>query len=297
MASVIRPVRPVAPSSANKLLQGLGQSLNRAAAAARPKPVATNPFWSQAIGKSWDPAAQKPPKPRPAPRPAAPMTPGQTPGTSATTAPQPSPTASQPSPLDSSYYANVASNQAKIDSQLNALNLQSSQGQTALQAALGNLTYQQPRDQLSLMQNANRGGSLYSTVYQGNLGNLNRTYLQRQTGLQQTYEQQQAARNAQAQSLLAGIPLFNDQEAAASAQRLIAQAQANPATGQVPVAPAASSAPLTLQPRGPRPAPPKSGGHYVNVGGVWQLIHAIGPGKWAPGPPPKPKAAPPRGRK
>jgi len=34
-----------------------------------------------------------------------------------------------------------------------------------------------------------------------------------------------------------------------------------------------------------RPANPVSGGHYIPIaGGQWRLIHAVGPGKWAPGP-------------
>jgi hypothetical protein len=42
-----------------------------------------------------------------------------------------------------------------------------------------------------------------------------------------------------------------------------------------------------------QPAKPAAGGHYVNVGGNWHLIHAVGPGKWAPGAPvPKPVATP-----
>jgi hypothetical protein len=35
-----------------------------------------------------------------------------------------------------------------------------------------------------------------------------------------------------------------------------------------------------------RPANPDTGGHYVKTAAGWQLIHATGPGKWAPGPPP-----------
>jgi hypothetical protein len=41
------------------------------------------------------------------------------------------------------------------------------------------------------------------------------------------------------------------------------------------------------------PPNPATGGHYVSVGGKPVLIHAVGPGKWAPGPPPKAKAPAP----
>jgi hypothetical protein len=47
------------------------------------------------------------------------------------------------------------------------------------------------------------------------------------------------------------------------------------------------SAPKPSAPKlGPRPANPSIGGHYVKMGGRWQLIHAVGPGKWAKGPVP-----------
>lgn len=40
--------------------------------------------------------------------------------------------------------------------------------------------------------------------------------------------------------------------------------------------------PIAKSPAAPKP--PQAGGHYVKVGGNWQLIHAVGPGRWAPGP-------------
>ena len=44
-------------------------------------------------------------------------------------------------------------------------------------------------------------------------------------------------------------------------------------------------APITIR-SATQPAKPATGGHYVNLGGnVWRQIHAVGPGKWAPGPP------------
>ena len=52
-------------------------------------------------------------------------------------------------------------------------------------------------------------------------------------------------------------------------------------------------APITIR-SATQPAKPATGGHYVNLGGnVWRQIHAVGPGKWAPGPPAKPVAPAP----
>jgi len=49
--------------------------------------------------------------------------------------------------------------------------------------------------------------------------------------------------------------------------------------------PVQQRAPITIR-SATQPAKPATGGHYVNLGGnVWRQIHAVGPGKWAPGPP------------
>src|SRR6516164_1509739 len=57
--------------------------------------------------------------------------------------------------------------------------------------------------------------------------------------------------------------------------------------------PVQQRAPITIR-SATQPAKPATGGHYVNLGGnVWRQIHAVGPGKWAPGPPAKPIAPAP----
>lgn len=64
---------------------------------------------------------------------------------------------------------------------------------------------------------------------------------------------------------------------------LVAQAGATATSPEIPSV--ADVATGTVQ-TGRAPASPKSGGHYVLVNGAWTLIHAVGRGKWAPGPPP-----------
>ena len=68
-----------------------------------------------------------------------------------------------------------------------------------------------------------------------------------------------------------------------------APATGGKAIGKAPVAPRTPkpAAPKVVAPKlPPRPGDPSIGGHYVKLGNKWQLIHAVGPGKWAKGPVP-----------
>lgn len=158
------------------------------------------------------------------------LTPGSSapkPTNSATTQTQPG-----PSPLDSTYFANVASNQFKVGNQINALNTQGGLADTALQASLGNLAYQEPRDELRAEQAANNRGALYSTVYDQQLGDLVHGYQTKQTALQTSHDNGALQRAAQIAALQGGIPLFNSQQAAAAAVRAANLNAANKALGQ-----------------------------------------------------------------
>lgn len=198
-----------------------------------PKPA--NPFFAGATNGTWGPLSAPPPPapprlaPRPGPSPgAAPGAAGQAAGTSGTQ----TPASSSGTPLDATALSNIAENQFKANNSINSLNAQSGSDTTALQTALAQLAYQQPRDQLSLEQGANRNGALYSSVYNQNLGNLNHSYLTRQNAATDTNAQQQASIASQIQAILGGEPLYNQGQAAASGQRAITAAQNNPATGQ-----------------------------------------------------------------
>lgn len=176
---------------------------------------------------------------------ATPQAAGQPAGTSAT---QTAPTSS---PLDAQYYSNVNQNQFNVGQKINSLGLQQTSADTALQQALAQLAYQQPRDQLSLEQGANRNGSLYSTAYTQNQGNLAHSYLTRQTASQTSHDQRTGTIQAAIRGLLAGEPIYNEGQAAESAQRAIAAAAANPATGQPAVQP-----PTASSSSGPAATPP-----------------------------------------
>lgn len=178
----------------------------------------------------------------------------------------------QQNPLDATYFSNAAQNLFNVNNKVTGLQQQSAASSNALQTALGNLAYQQPRDQLKLMQAANARGGLYSTPYDQQQGDLVHNYATRQTAAIAADAARQQAVQQQIASLQSGIPLYNEQQALASAIRMSAQAAKNPALGQPAV-------PTTAQPKAP-----KAGGHYVWNNGAWQLIHAVAPGRWAPGP-------------
>lgn len=237
-------------------------------------PKVANPFFKQAAGKSWNaaipkptinpggvmqrPAAQKPAKPatviKPAPTTIKPQTPAQ-------------------NPLDATYFGNTSANLFSVNNKITGLGQQSAASSTALQSALGGLAYQQPRDQLKTMQGANARGSLYSSAYGQQQGDLVHNYATRQTAAIASDAARQSAIQQQIDAARSGIPIYNEQEALASAIRMSAEAAKNPALGQPQAVPT-----------GPAPKAPAAGGHYVWNNGQWNLIHAVGPGRWASGP-------------
>jgi hypothetical protein len=180
-------------------------------------------------------------------------------------APPAAPPASPPAlpPWDATAAANSAQNRFNVNNKINGLNSQSSADTLALQNALAQLSYQEPRDQLRLEQGANNRGALYSSVYNQNLGDLNKGYVDKQDAATSNNTQQQASIASQIQALLGGEPLYDQGQSAAAAQRAIAAAAANPATGQAPAVkpPAASTGSSAAQVSNP--------GHEIQSGGPW----------------------------
>ena len=177
-------------------------------------------------------------------------------------------------PRDSTYYQNVADNQARIGNQINALNLQGTQDQTALQTALAALAYQQPRDQLAAEQAANRGGGLYSSVENLNQANLAHAYATRIDAANTTYSNEISRLAAQIAGLQGGETQYEHEQQTASGQRAAtlaanAPAPAAPAAPAVPKVPAAPTPPKNA-PAGSRhtgPTPP--GPRWRGLGGGW----------------------------
>ena len=192
------------------------------------------------------------------------LTQPQTPAT-ATPAPAAGGGGSSGSPLDATYFQNIADNAFKVNNQINALNLTGSNDQTALQTALAALAYQQPRDQLALEQKANQGGGLYSSVENMNQANLVHSYATKQTADQTNYQNAIAKIASQIAGLQGGIPIYNQGQALASGQRAAVQAQNNPGLAAPPAPPAVPAAkPPAAKGKAPKPSVGAAGGALSN---------------------------------
>ena len=139
-----------------------------------------------------------------------------------------------PSPFDAEYYANVANYLFKTNNAINQAQQQEGYDRTALQAALGQLQYQQPRANLALEERANQAGSLYSSAYGQQLGDLNNQFATKGSGLQSATGNKLAQLAQQIASLRGGIPLYENSQAYASALRQAQAAAKNPALGYTP---------------------------------------------------------------
>ena len=182
------------------------------------------------------------------------------------------PPAAPPSPLDATYWANVYAHQAATSQSINKMNLQNTQDQIALQSALGQLTYQQPLDQLSLMGKANAAGNLYSSVYGAAQGNLAQTYAQKQAAAQNTYAQQNASNLAQINALQQNEPLYDAQQYGAAATRAANLAAKTPGLGLTTptltqtVKPKVPAAPKVKTPKVPGTSKPRQPKGTINPG-------------------------------
>lgn len=141
------------------------------------------------------------------------------------------------SPLDSTYYGNVAQNQFNANNKINQLNLTGAQDQTALTQALAALSYQQPRDQLHLMQHANAQGGLYSSQEGMNQGDLVHQYTVKQTAAQERYQAQRDAIDAQIQAIRGNLQFYQNSQYNAAVARAIAADQKDQGLGQTAVTP------------------------------------------------------------
>ena len=256
--------------------------------ASAPKPARTSGFVPGrgfVTAGGWDKVAGVPgpgfglPKPPAAPRavvPKPPQAPAQ-PAAQSVTAPP------APSPLDSTYFANIAANQFKVNNQINALNQASAYGRTDLANNIEQLQQKEPLDQLAAQVAANRRGALFSTVLGQQLGQIDKGYLTREAGLQDAFTRQEAARQSQIQGLEGGLPLFEAAQAAAAAERASALAQKNPATGE-------SAAPLTPSKAAAAQWPAVSGSSASS--GTSGLAKAVALASKLGGGKPNPKAKP-----
>jgi hypothetical protein len=177
-----------------------------------------------------------------------------------------------PSPLDSTYYGNVGDFLFKTGNEINADHLKQTNLDTALQNAIGQFNYQQPRDSLALEQRANAGGGLYSSVYDQNLGNLTHSYTDRRTAAQTSHDQQYQSLAAAIAALQGSIPLYEQGQADASGQRATLAAENNPALG----APAPAPAPAAPAPAPGAPAATQGKGKGKATGVGSSLLNLAG---------------------
>lgn len=192
--------------------------------------------------------------------------------------PSPLATATPPSPLDATYFANVAAHQAATAQSIAKMNMQQQQDNIALQSALGALSYQQPLDQLSLMGRANQAGNLYSSVYGANQGNLVNTYQNRQLAAQNTYTNQAQGITAQINALQQNEPLYESQQFGAAATRAANLAAKTPGLGlptptlTQAVKPKVPAAPKAKAPKAPGVSRPRQPKTTINPGGRMRRI-------------------------
>lgn len=164
------------------------------------------------------------------------------------------------SPLDATYYNDIANYLFKTNNSIAADQAKIAQNNTALQSALGQLNYQEPRSDLALNQGMNARGGLYSSVQQQGLADLGTKFATARTantthygnlnqGLQSEIGNLQATEDPNSPTMLAF--------ALASAQRAAAAAQANQALGAPApaLAPAPSPAPVAAAPSTANPHP------------------------------------------
>lgn len=136
-----------------------------------------------------------------------------------------------PSPYDSTYYNSL--NQATFDAtnKINGYNQQGAYARTDLQNALAQLAHQQTLAVQGNQETENaRGGFALGHLGQ-TIGETNRSYLDRQSADQQTFDRGDAARSAAIQAVQGGLSLTQVALAAAAADRASAAAAADPTLG------------------------------------------------------------------
>lgn len=175
--------------------------------------------------------------------------------TGAAAAPQPTSAAapiSGGSDLDSTYYNNVADYLFKTQNTINNDQYTIGTDQNALQSALGQLNYAQPRAALAAEQKSNLAGGLFSSAEQQGQADLAQKYLTARTNDTTKYDTAIQKLSDAIAGLQAGIPLYENAQAEASATRAAAAAQKNPAQAAPPAPAAAAAAPAAAAPAAAR---------------------------------------------
>jgi hypothetical protein len=134
--------------------------------------------------------------------------------------------------LDAAAAANIAQHTFNTNEQIAALNLANSRAFTNFAQAGANLDYNQPIAQNQAAETMARRGGLYSSAMLQAQENLARNYDLQRSGLQQNLGNTWQGNLGQISGLQAGIPIYNQGQAAMAAQRAAVQAAKNPVLGE-----------------------------------------------------------------
>jgi hypothetical protein len=140
------------------------------------------------------------------------------------------------SPLDSTYFSNVAANLFKANQAINGLNLSTRLAGTSLQNTLGQIAYAQPRAQLAAEQKFNANGGLFSSVENQAEGDLANKFLQARSAAENKFTSLRDMNALKIGQLRAGIPIYNNEQALAAGQRATKLAASSPAPAPIQAA-------------------------------------------------------------
>jgi hypothetical protein len=174
-----------------------------------------------------------------------------------------------PSSLDSQYFADAAKNTFDVNQGLTQNDLQGQQRRASLEEALRRLSAQQPRDEQTTTQAANRQGLFYSGALGQRLGDLATKYSQQRSDMNSQFSSEEATRLAARAALQQGYGVNDAALRAAAVERQIASDQAAADAGalvapQTPVT--AGQVKTATGEAAPRPKPKVTAGQHVTPG-------------------------------
>jgi hypothetical protein len=159
---------------------------------------------------------------------------------------------------DAQYYADAAQRLFQKNQQLASFDTAHTRDTTQLSEALRQMREQQPLQQGQAQAGANKAGLFYSTALGNQLGSIAKTFAQRQSQAQTSYQQAEDARTAARAALEQGYTLDDAAARAAAADRQIGRdtsaADAGALVAETPTAPTTVAAVRPPAPAVRRPA-------------------------------------------
>lgn len=131
-------------------------------------------------------------------------------------APQP---AKPPSYLDAQYFTNLAQARYQADQDIAGLNQQSTYEKAALAEALRRMAENQSAQEQSTTSAGNAAGLLYSGALGRQLGDVRTDFFRQRSDAQNTFDQSEAGRKQQMQTILGNLKYLDEQEQLAAIAR------------------------------------------------------------------------------